>query len=108
MITRHTELFGNYSRFDRLHPEVWTLFEQFTLDRVRQGRRHYSADAIMHRVRWETDAGGKRSPYKINDHHVTCYARRFHREHPELAGFFRLRKQPSEDQLPTWRPRKVD
>lgn len=84
--------------FHKAHPEVWTLFERFALDRAARGFAHYSADAVMHRVRWETSGGDKtrgEDGFKINDHHVAFYARRFMRLHPELPGFFRTRRQTS-------------
>lgn len=92
----------NCSEFHRKHPEVWQLFVRFTFDRVSHGFKHYSADAIMHRVRWETSGGdSERSGdgFKINDHFVTFYARRFARLYPEHEEFFAFRVQKSETRI---------
>ena len=100
-MTRTEEMRRQCAAFHLEHPEVWDLFVQFAFDRINRNYRCYSADAIMHRVRWETAAGDadKSDGYKINDHHVTFYARRFMRQYPQHEGFFRTRVQTSERRL---------
>lgn len=95
MTSRHEQLYGEVRRFHQEHPEVWRLFERFTLERIRLGFKHYSADAIMHRVRWETSAGSKGDAPAINNNYVAFYARRFMNIHPEHDGFFKTRVQKS-------------
>ncbi len=46
-----------YVDFDQRNPRVGGYFNAFALFMWAKGFKHYSADAIMHRVRWETDAG---------------------------------------------------
>lgn len=87
-----TERFVN---FDRLHPEVWDYFCGFAFELIRAGHRHNSADAVLHRVRWETAvAGGLGSgeSFKINNNYSAYYARKFHEAFPEYDGFFRTRR----------------
>jgi hypothetical protein len=103
-VNRLDQLRQKAQEFHDDHPEVWDLFVRFTFDRIERGWRRYSADAIMHRVRWET-CGGRpeangRAPFKINDHHVTFYARRFMKMYPQHDGFFQLREQLSEHRPP--------
>lgn len=87
----------DFAAFDRANPRIWKLFERFTLERVDHGFCHYSADAIMHRVRWETPArGDDSSGFKINNNHVAQYARKFARLHPEHGEFFRFRERRRE------------
>lgn len=90
-MTSQETLAKEANRFHQAHPEVWRYFEQFTFDRINQGFQHYSADAIMHRVRWETSAGSK-TQFKISNNHVAYYARAFMRRYPQHNGFFRTRK----------------
>ena len=83
-----------FAAFDREHPRVWQLFERFALELVRAGRRHYSADAVLHRVRWETDAGSNGADdFKINNDFAALYSRKWTRLHPEHAKFFRTRER---------------
>ncbi len=44
-----------FERFDRAHPDVWALFVRFAEELRASGRHHYSADALLHRIRWELD-----------------------------------------------------
>lgn len=81
-----------FEEFHAKNPRVWELFEKFTLQLITAGRKHYSADAVLHRVRWETalttyaDDG-----FKINNNHAAYYARKFMREWPMYNAFFRIR-----------------
>lgn len=107
--SRREEMERNYLEFDKKRPIVWRLFKKFTFDRILKGFDQYSADAVMHRVRWET-AQGREGPYsgegnfKINNNHVCFYARRFMREYPDHDGFFRVRVQKSNFRPPNGRP----
>jgi hypothetical protein len=96
-VTRKEVLRAEAREFHRANPEVWKLFVEFTFDRIGRGFKHYSADAIMHRVRWETGAGDPLGEFKINNNYVSFYARAFSKMYPEHAGFFRMRRQISGD-----------
>ena len=67
--------------FHRANPEVYRLFTRFAAEAMAAGHKRMSADAIMHRVRWETDvvtrgAGGMNGKgLKINNNHIAYYAR---------------------------------
>jgi len=86
---------AKFTEFDMRHPEVWDMFCRFTLEAINSGRRNYSADAVMHRVRWENDIavkpGDENDQYKINNNHIAFYARKFKNYFPQHAGFFRMR-----------------
>lgn len=86
-----SDLQAKFWEFHIANPQVYALFERFTFEVIMRGFRHYSADAIIHRVRWETSITTTDNEFKINDHHTAYYARRFHANHPEHDGFFRLR-----------------
>jgi len=81
----------DFERFHAENPRVFELFARFTMQVIRRGFKHYSADAIVHRIRWETGVETHGDTFKINDHWVCCYARLFEREYPEHQGFFRNR-----------------
>lgn len=76
------------------NPHVWTLFVEFTRRAISAGHKHYSADAICHRIRWHVDIETRDSTgFKINNNYTAYLARRYERLYPQHAGFFRLREQ---------------
>ncbi len=70
---------------------VYRLFVRFTREAIATGHKHYSADAIVHRMRWHTSVEARGDDFKINNNFVTFLARRFADEHPKHAEFFRMR-----------------
>jgi len=95
MMNRCEQMRAEAQRFHDEHPEVWRLFVHFTFDRINLGKKHYGAQAVLERVRWETDGGGGGQAFKINNNFVAFYARRFHAMYPLHGDFFRLRTQLS-------------
>ena len=80
---------------DDIPPEVMTEFERLAI-RVRDsGFRRYSADAILHRIRWEMSVERGNREFKVNDHWSAPLARWFLGRHPEpeYKGFFKLRER---------------
>lgn len=71
------------------NPHVYQLFERFTFDAIRSGRKYFSARAIIERIRWQTQIEDNNDQFKISDHPMPFYARLFERNHPEHKGFFR-------------------
>ena len=95
---RARELERRFKEFDRKHPEVFVQFRRFAMEVRRTGKRRFSADAIMHRVRWECIMlGPKMEHFKINNDHVAFYARKLMEEHPEFRGFFETRMRRHEN-----------
>ena len=93
---RQLSLFGNidqaFAAFHQRHPEVYRLFCQFVSEVRRLGHANYSADAILHRVRWEVDLARRPAVgWKINNNFSSRYARKYMREH-RAPDFFRIRK----------------
>ena len=83
--------------FDKYHaanPRVWALFVRFALQALDAGCVKYSADAILHRIRWhlsvETASVG--DGFKINNNFSSRYARKLMTEDPRFAQFFETRK----------------
>lgn len=83
-----------------LHPdcpqEVADLFEQLALQLWRDGRRHFSARAIIHRIRWYHHVEQRDESFKCNNNWTPSLARWLSIKHPHMAGFFELRKSPGE------------
>jgi len=85
-----TRLEKDFIKFHKKNPHVWELFKHFTLVAVRSGRSHYSARAIIERIRWHTDAETEvDSFFRIPNAHTAYYARLFHASYPKHKGFFR-------------------
>lgn len=76
-------------------PGVSTLFEKLALSVIARGFRRYSADAILHRVRWHHHVEIGDRDFKCNDHWTAPLARWFLRRHPEHSGFFETRVRKS-------------
>ena len=86
--------------FNAEHPEVMVLFSKFTFQRIAMGFKNYSVNGIFERIRWETaEAGGDgQEKFKLNNNYRPFYARAWMKMNPEHDGFFRTRKQISEDE----------
>ena len=100
-MSRHQELKIKTQEFHAKHPEVWVLFERFSLQLIKRGFKHYSARGVWHRIRWETatprymekdDQG-----FKLGNNHTPFYARAFMKRYPEYGEFFRTRYQTSKN-----------
>lgn len=87
-----TRLEEDFEKFDREHPEVYRKFCQLAFQLIEARHRHYSADAICHVIRFHTDLrGDPRDEWKINNTHVAYLARKFAKDNPAYADFFRFR-----------------
>lgn len=83
-----------FSDFDVQHPDIYQHFKQVSKELLRTGHGRYSADGVLHIVRWErrTTAEGVQ-PFKINNNFSSRYARKLIEEgDAEVpADFFELR-----------------
>jgi len=86
-----TELFQNFRKFHLDNPKVYELFKKFAFEVIRKGHKNFSADAIMHRVRWETNIETTDQEFKICNDHIAYYSRLFMAEYPQCDGFFRTK-----------------
>lgn len=77
---------------DDIPPEVRDHFERITLDLIGSGFARYSADAILHRIRWHERVEQGNRAFKCNDHWTAPLARWFAERHPESASFFFTRE----------------
>ncbi len=90
--TKRNALAEAFEAFHLKNPRVFALFQLFAFEAQTAGHKHFSADAIMHRVRWETSVRTSGELFKINNNHVAYYARRLMETIPSFKGFFRTRR----------------
>ena len=79
--------------------QVWDKFEEYTLEAIRSGRRHYSHWAIVNRIRWNSEIETKCGEFKISNDYICFYARLFHVKHPEYNDFFKLKPLKEEKMI---------
>lgn len=80
-----------FAKFHREHPEIYALFDRFARQTIARGHRRFSADAILHRIRWEASVENTGRHYKINDHFSAYYARLWIEQNPAWPHFFERR-----------------
>lgn len=86
------KLVREFLRFHEANPKIYQLFCRFTEQLLDAGYKRGSADEICHRIRWHVRVDVKTEDgFKINDHHVSGYARLWMADHPLHEGFFRTR-----------------
>lgn len=78
---------------DGVPADVCDLFEKLALQIHGTGRKRYSSDAILHRVRWHYEIERNDRGFKANNNWTARLARWFLGRHPERAGFFELRER---------------
>jgi hypothetical protein len=80
----------------RARPDIYRMFDRFTREKIAKGHRHYSSDAVVHRIRWETDTPDENDTFKISNNHTAYLSRIWMESNPEHAGFFRTQELPGE------------
>lgn len=74
-------------------PDLFRTFLALALKARASGARRWSADAILHVMRWERlMRGGDSSPYRLNNNYTAALARLAMLTDSRLEGFFELRK----------------
>lgn len=71
--------------------DVCLTFEKLALGLIRDGFRRHSADAILHRVRWEWQVERGDRGFRINNDWTAPLARWFMARNPDAKGFFETR-----------------
>jgi hypothetical protein len=66
------------------------MFKELTFQLIKAGRKHYSADGILHAIRWNTALRGS-DERKINNNYSSMYSRMFTSNYPEHKEFFEQR-----------------
>ena len=89
--------FGNPEYPKGIPVRVCDLFEKLAFRVARGGFDRYSADAILHRIRWHFQMEKKETDFRANNNWTPELARWFIARNPHMSNFFELRerrKQP--------------
>lgn len=68
------------------NPQMWDLFKEYAIHNSKLGR-HYSAGALFHFMRVDTDIRDKDSKFKVDQRYSSWYARKFNSEYPQYTPF---------------------
>jgi hypothetical protein len=79
-----------FEKYHSANPEIWQQFKDATFALIKVGRKHFSADAILHSIRFNTAIRGG-SDFKINNNYSSMYSRMFTANFPEHKEFFEQR-----------------
>lgn len=90
-----------FERWDSENPDIYRLFEDYALQAINAGKRHFGAKAVAERVRWEAMIVRGKGEFRLNNNFVAFFVRRFEERHPEHAAFFRKRRSKAD------RPRQM-
>lgn len=80
---------------DGVPVEVCRLFEKLAHELIDNGFERFSADAILHKIRWEMRVDRGDRAFKINNDHAAPLARWFIARNPSAKTFFELRERIS-------------
>ena len=80
-----------FDQYDKASPEVWRLFQKFSVEAKAKGFQRYSAKGIFELIRWHTAAQGA-DGFKLNNNFHPDYARKLMMLNPSFVGFFRIRE----------------
>lgn len=83
---------ARFRAFDRAHPEVFRLFRKYAEDIRVCGQERYSADAILHRIRWHYHIERGERDFTVNNDYSSRYARLLMQVDPSFVGFFEVRE----------------
>jgi len=97
--TRADQLMREAHEYLERNPRFWDQFCKRAFQLIRRGHEHYGAKALVEVIRWHTDIGATEEDFKVNNNHVTSFARIFGTTYPEFDGFFRNRQRISERKL---------
>jgi len=86
--------------FHKVNPNVYAVFERFSLEAAESGIKKTSAWLIVNRIRWEVEIKTYGDEYKIQNGYIQYYARLFMKNHPQYFGFFDTKKIKGD--LDTW------
>jgi hypothetical protein len=89
---------ARYERWDALNPHFYPMFKKLALQLINAGRKRFSANLIVERIRWESLIETMGDPFKINDLYTSIYVRRFMDEHPHLGKVFATRSRKFDEQ----------
>ena len=81
----------------KANPDVWRLFERFSLEAIQRGRKRISHWLIINRIRWETAIVTTGCDFKISNDYIAFYARLWKARYPQYADLFLTKKMIGEN-----------
>jgi len=91
------EIQVRFHKFDKANPRVWHLFQKFAEEARASGLERWSADAILHRIRWFVVIETKGDEdFKLNCNWSSRYARKLIHQDKSWDEFFQTRTLNSE------------
>jgi hypothetical protein len=85
-----------FERWLEANGRIYDLFREYARQVRAAGHRRFSADAIVHRIRWhmmvETTPTPGDDGYKLNNDFTPYLARKLMLDDESFRGFFELRK----------------
>ena len=89
---RHMAHVEEFLPWARQNMHIVNEFHHYALELKERGKRdHYSARAIIHRLRWDTHFRENTPEYKIGNNITPCLARAVMHADVRLKGMFRTR-----------------
>jgi hypothetical protein len=90
----------DFENYHLNNPKMYDVFERFTFEAIKSGRKYFGSQSILERVRWFTAIESRDDIFKVNNNYAAFYSRMFEEKHPEWKGFFRKRASVADGGLP--------
>lgn len=81
----------SFNTYLKENPIVYKKFKKFATQLYKNGRRRYSAWAIINAIRWEHDFTTRGSKFKVNNDFIALFARKLSKENRNFKGFFLIK-----------------
>lgn len=94
--TRDAQIYARFKVFHQDNPHVFEHFCRFAFEVINAGKKRYSADAILHQIRWHVDIETRGDLVKINNDFARCFGDLFCASYPAHSDLFERRKRTSE------------
>lgn len=94
-MNRALQLDAEFDRFVSENPQVWQKFQLLATKIKAKGYSRWGAKSLWEVLRWEMalETNASVPGPKLNNNHVSRFARKLMRENPEdFEGFFELRR----------------
>jgi len=75
----------------KANPDIWRLFERFSMEAVSRGCKRISHWLIINRIRWEVSIITTGPDFKISNDFIAFYARLWKAKHPNHADLFQTK-----------------
>ena len=83
---------ADFNIYHEENPQVYEAFKKFTFQAIAKGRKYFSSEMVINRLRWYTQVESNSDIFKINNNYKAFYSRKFEEDFPKYKGFFRKRR----------------